>query len=116
MQSDDLLKLPTEDLQKLSKQVSAEITRRKEEEEAASLRRFQEWAAKINTKEIVDLIVPEHGRTSCDDNNRRNGIITVDRERPCPRCIRCALLDFVHDGGYHGYDPVHLNLHELGPR
>lgn len=112
----DIRDLSAENLQQLSKQISAEVKRRKEEEAAASLRRFQEWAKKINSVEIVDLIVPEHGRTSCDDNNRQNGVITVDHERPTPRCIRCTLLDFVHDGGYHGYDPLHLNLTWLGPQ
>lgn len=54
------------------------------------------------TKEYVDRVAPEHGRTSCSDGNlsnrfggwtgkynRGNG----NKEIQVPRCTRCYLLD-----------------------
>jgi hypothetical protein len=56
------------------------------------------------TKEIVDAIAPEHGRTSCNDNdlaNRFGGWSDRYNEKTgkkvihYPRCNRCYLLDHV---------------------
>jgi hypothetical protein len=49
-------------------------------------------------KEFIDLIYPEHSRTSCSDENIYNGFyleddfITID-VRCKPRCKRCAFLE-----------------------
>ena len=55
----------------------------------------------ILTKEFVDSIAPEHGRTSCSDTNLSNGFggwegtyneKTGEKVIRYPRCIRCYLL------------------------
>ena len=52
--------------------------------------------------ELINIICPEHGRTSCSDENIGNGfyhlyefgesISTITNEH-IPRCSRCALLE-----------------------
>jgi hypothetical protein len=52
----------------------------------------------MEAKEFIDLICPEHSRTSCSDDNIGNGFYlkndsdTID-EKYYPRCNRCALLE-----------------------
>lgn len=46
----------------------------------------------MDARELVDLLIPEHGRTSCSDDALNNGIETDDGNF---RCSRCALLDLV---------------------
>lgn len=58
------------------------------------------------TREKIDQLCPEHGRTSCDDNNTMsNGHggwdgyysrETGKKEIRIPRCTRCYLLE--HEG------------------
>jgi hypothetical protein len=66
-------------------------------------------APKILSKELIDIICPEHDRTSCSDADISNGGyeikeikfqgVTISREwKYCPRCNRCFLLDHI------GYD------------
>jgi hypothetical protein len=98
------------ELAELQKALDAEKTRRKEEADAAALKVFQEWAAKINSPEIVDIIAPRHCRTSCSDTNRSNGIDSMTSGRTAPRCVRCTLLEFVDEGGYHGSEPFQLTV------
>lgn len=49
--------------------------------------------------ELIDIICPEHGRTSCSDDNINNGFYFEDEEsnviskKYLPRCSRCALLE-----------------------
>jgi hypothetical protein len=43
----------------------------------------------LSALQLIDLISPEHGRTSCSDDNNFNGF----GGRTAPRCNRCALLD-----------------------
>jgi len=57
----------------------------------------------MNAKELIDILCPEHDRTSCNDENIGNGfshkfdefsddfLTTIDSE-DFPRCGRCALL------------------------
>jgi len=58
------------------------------------------------TKELVNILTPEHGRTSCSDDDPSNGSCGIkDREFQgivierswdyYPRCNRCFLLDRV---------------------
>jgi hypothetical protein len=110
----NLKDLPEAWLQRLGEQIAAERVRRKEAAEAEALRQFEEWALKINSVEIVDIVAPTHGRTSCNDQNLNNGFDTLSEERTSPRCIRCALLEIVRDRGYHG-SVVPSLLHRLGP-
>ena len=46
----------------------------------------------MDARKLVDLIIPEHGRTSCSDENLNNGIEKDDGNF---RCSRCMLLDLV---------------------
>jgi len=56
----------------------------------------------IITKEVIDILAPKHGRTSCSDENLSNayggwtGKYDVDTGRKkiiYPRCNRCYLID-----------------------
>lgn len=58
----------------------------------------------ILTQELVDILVPKHGRTSCSDSNICNGsggwegkynTDTGKKEIRYPRCTRCYLLNNV---------------------
>lgn len=78
------------------------------------------------TKEWIDTVAPEHGRTSCSDTDISNGYsfiktqwmggVQVKREfDPHPRCNRCFLLEVL----VHGLDPrinvtvtVEIGLHQ----
>lgn len=56
----------------------------------------------MTTKEFIDFICPEHGRTSCSDENISNGFCMEDDEETISqkyyhRCARCALLE-IHNG------------------
>lgn len=59
----------------------------------------------MEAKELVDLLHPQHSRTSCSDENINNGFswkldewneesLRLD-SRWLPRCKRCALLEIV---------------------
>lgn len=56
------------------------------------------------TREWIDIVAPEHGRTSCNDDKVCNGHYNIDEHYvngvivsrtfdPPPRCNRCFLLD-----------------------
>jgi hypothetical protein len=55
--------------------------------------------------ELINIICPEHSRTSCSDENINNGfyhsyeldepISTISNEH-MPRCTRCALLQLAN--------------------
>lgn len=56
------------------------------------------------TKALVDIICPNHGRTSCDDECLQNrfyeikyekiqGVVVSKNWEQFPRCNRCFLLD-----------------------
>lgn len=45
-------------------------------------------------REALDVLVPEHGRTSCSDEKRINGF-GAGGEGGLPRCNRCAFLDIL---------------------
>ena len=58
----------------------------------------------MNTKEFIDIICPNHDRTSCSDDNIANGFyanddMTISSVRR-PRCARCALLE-IENGTVH---------------
>ena len=51
-----------------------------------------------NIKEFIDFICPEHGRTSCSDDNISNGFYLEEdgetiSQNYYHRCVRCALLE-----------------------
>jgi hypothetical protein len=58
----------------------------------------------ILTRDIIDIICPNHGRTSCNDSDPNNGyyeiketkfrgIVIEKNFKTAPRCHRCFLLD-----------------------
>lgn len=62
------------------------------------------------TQELVDFLVPEHGRTSCSDEHLSNGHyditeeslkgVVIRRNFVAPRCNRCFLLECIrYDDG-----------------
>lgn len=68
----------------------------------------------VITREWVDIVCPEHGRTSCNDQNLNNsyggwdGKFNPDTGRKVihyPRCHRCYLLDNI------GADTDKLEFH-----
>jgi hypothetical protein len=46
------------------------------------------------TLDMVDVLAPEHYRTSCSDDDIVNGFNSSEYGA---RCTRCALLEVVHD-------------------
>jgi len=61
----------------------------------------------ILTRDIINILAPTHGRTSCSDSNLSNGGYKLKEEKLqgiiisrhyewAPRCSRCFLLD--HEG------------------
>jgi hypothetical protein len=51
-----------------------------------------EKIAKVMTQEVIDVLAPEHDRTSCSDSSINNGFVGGGN----PRCTRCALLVAKH--------------------
>jgi len=59
----------------------------------------------MKAKELIDLIYPEHDRTSCSDEDVSNGFMWEMDEwndradelstQYIPRCKRCALLEII---------------------
>lgn len=70
-------------------ELQVELQKRILEQEEAKKNAQEVRALKIQTVKSyeVDLIAPQHGRTSCDDKNLANGLQSLP-----PRCARCALL------------------------
>jgi chorismate mutase len=71
---------------KAAKRVLALIERKAAEAEQKAAKARQ--AARL-TKEIIDILTPEHERTSCSDENQSNA---YRNEMGYPRCARCYLL------------------------
>lgn len=57
------------------------------------------------TRELVDLIAPEHGRTSCSDEDPSNW---YQNGQGYVRCIRCSLLKHLDEP--ISALPVHLHI------
>lgn len=72
----------------------AELHRREEEERTrrAQIREKQLEDLNSLTLEAVNGLAPEHGRTSCSDDNLANGFLSDG----IPRCNRCALLELIN--------------------
>lgn len=53
---------------------------------------------------FIDEIAPEHGRTSCNDDDLNGN--QYFNEFGCPRCTRCTLLHRARSGKWpHGAKP-----------
>ena len=48
----------------------------------------------MTAKEFVDIIVPEHNRTSCSDEDKNNGFYSRNCEG-YGRCTRCMWLEII---------------------
>lgn len=51
----------------------------------------------MTATEFIDIIAPEHGRTSCSDEELNNSFYfdEENKEQGRSRCIRCSLLEIV---------------------
>ena len=54
-------------------------------------------AEEMTAKQFIDLILPEHGRTSCNDENKDNGLYSRNGETWHGRCSRCIMLDILEN-------------------
>lgn len=92
-------------------ELKIEIKRREAAARQAELdRRFQysRWIADSLTPYVIDTIAPEHGRTSCTDEDLANGWGSG------PRCVRCALLETVRDTYWPKDYKLRVSLEYLG--
>lgn len=105
----ELHALTDNQLAALQEHVASEVARRTAAALESSVRRFREWSSKL-TKETVNLFAAEHCRTSCSDENRNNGLRSTGPDRRSPRCVRCALLDIIEEGGYFQDYPLSLTI------
>lgn len=55
--------------------------------------------------EFIDKMMPEHDRTSCDDENTANGFYSRNGESWHGRCTRCMYLEIVRGETRYG-DPI----------
>lgn len=49
----------------------------------------------MNTLELINIISPEHSRTSCSDKELYNGLYSNEHST---RCARCTLLEIIKKG------------------
>jgi hypothetical protein len=49
----------------------------------------------MNALELINIIAPEHERTSCSDEDLNNGFYSNDNNT---RCGRCTLLEILKKG------------------
>jgi len=50
----------------------------------------------MTAQKLIDIISPEHDRTSCSDDNLENGLSSYDGELTL-RCSRCMLLEIMNE-------------------
>lgn len=56
---------------------------------------------------VLNVLVPEHSRTSCSDEAISNGWESIRNGRNAPRCVRCGLLQMFKG---HLPRPFHIEL------
>lgn len=52
----------------------------------------------MDALEFIDIIVPDHERTSCSDSDPNNGLYSRNFETWHGRCRRCIYLDILREG------------------
>lgn len=57
----------------------------------------------MTAKQLIDLILPEHERTSCSDDNIENGFYSRNGETWHGRCSRCMMLEILKSGKLPAY-------------
>lgn len=102
----DLKALENKDLEKLALQIIEEKNRRLDKERREKLDRLNVWVSTL-TRPAIDIMVPEHGRTSCSDTNTING--WGSRENSI-RCTRCFLLNLLDSGVYYPTTPCTISV------
>jgi hypothetical protein len=96
----NLMSYEDKDLDRLATQILEEKNRRLQAIRETKLKKCQEFANSL-TREKIDILAPEHGRTSCSDDNVCNG---WHSGRNHFRCVRCWLLDML-ESGFFGDSP-----------
>lgn len=85
--------VPTDELVAEINRRAAKAKLEKEKEQDARKNKywklFGELDAKVTVRDVINVLAPSHGRTSCSDAERQNGFSGGD----IPRCTRCGLLD-----------------------
>lgn len=61
--------------------------------------------------DLIDILAPEHDRTTCSDKNPCNGL-ERDGERLRWRCDRCMLLELAADKDIYGNE-IDLTGHTI---
>lgn len=95
----DPKKLSTDELESQLKALAAEKARREKEALDAALKARRARHAQIETflrehPKIIEVLAPEHTRTSCTDRTLANGFYSAEwGSGRGYRCIRCALLE-----------------------
>lgn len=89
MHKPNVKNMTDEDIKALEKALKEETVRREKAKEEG-LKESTLKFFKSLTIEQVNFIAPEHGRTSCSDENLINGWYSAEYNKP--RCNRCALL------------------------
>jgi hypothetical protein len=49
--------------------------------------------------DFINLICPEHTRTSCSDKDQNNGFYSRNGDTWHGRCTRCMYLEIIENGG-----------------
>jgi hypothetical protein len=85
-----------------TEELKVELARREKEAQEAKVAKNAERRQRQDaalTKDVIDALAPEHGRTSCSDSNLANG--WGSHSSGGARCSRCAMLDGGLPIGFH---------------
>jgi hypothetical protein len=75
-------------------------------------------AALAANPELLELLAPEHGRTSCTDTDLNNGFDSATKStgRIAPRCLRCALLELAKSDEWETFEEFDFDFNVFGAR
>jgi hypothetical protein len=75
-------------------------------------------AALVANPELLTLLAPEHGRSSCSDTQLNNGFnsATAHTGRTAPRCLRCALLELAKSDEWDTFEEFDFDFNVFGAR
>lgn len=93
----DVKAMDTKALEDQKRVIEQELHERKVEQQKAEREVKRLFWKRISElpREVIDVIAPDHGRTSCDDENLDNGVGSIRNGRNAPRCTRCLLLELL---------------------
>lgn len=97
---EELKTLTKEELQALKSEIDSIHAQREDDRKKAERKANEIWLDKFTTlkRSDLDLLIPDHERTSCSDNNVENGFGSMDDF--LPRCTRCGILELLGGGVY----------------